>query len=145
LKKVGENRPQGSVAAKSTMVVGTKADITGAKMKGEEFFKQFASEFPVIFISAKNQSNLDALKKQIFQSLRVIRVYTKAPGRKQERDKPYLLPYGSTVFDAAKVIHNEFADSMTYARLWGSEKYEGQRVERYHIIKDRDTIEIHHK
>jgi ribosome-interacting GTPase 1 len=145
LTKCGEKHPQGPIAAKSAIIVATKADTTGADIKGELLFREFGGQFPVVFISIKNQANLDILKEKIFQALQVIRVYTKIPGRKEDLDKPYVLPYGSTVFDAAKVIHNELADRMNYARLWGSEKYDGQRVERDHVLEDRDIIEIHHK
>jgi ribosome-interacting GTPase 1 len=34
---------------------------------------------------------------------------------------------------------------MKYARIWGSEKYIGQRVEKDHILEDRDILEIHIK
>ena len=108
-------------------------------------FKEYESQFPIVFVSVKSRANLDILKEKVFQSLQIIRIYTKIPGRKEDLDKPYVLPYGSTVFDAAKVIHNELADRMKYARLWGSEKYDGQRVERDHVLEDRDIIEIHHK
>ncbi len=145
LTRRGEKHPQGTIAAKSTIILGTKADTVGADLKGESLFKEYESQFPIVFVSVKSRANLDILKEKVFQSLQVIRIYTKIPGRKEDLDKPYVLPYGSTVFDAAKVIHNELADRMKYARLWGSEKYDGQRVERDHVLEDRDIIEIHHK
>jgi ribosome-interacting GTPase 1 len=145
LTRCGEKHPQGAVAAKSAIVLGTKTDTTGADIKGELLFKEFGTLFPIVFVSVKSRANLDTLKEKIFQAMQVIRVYTKIPGRKEDLNKPYVLPFGSTVFDAAKVIHNELADRMVYARLWGSEKYDGQRVERDHVLEDRDIIEIHHK
>ena len=145
LTRRGEKHPQGTIAAKSTIVLGTKADTVGADLKGESLFKEYENQFPIVFASAKSRANLDVLKEKVFRALEVIRIYTKIPGRREDLDKPYVLPYGSTVFDAAKVIHNEVADRMKYARLWGSEKYDGQRVERDHVLEDRDIIEIHHK
>ena len=145
LTRCGVKHPQGTIAAKSAIILGTKADTTDADKKGESLFKEFGNQFPIVFVSVKSRANLDVLKEKIFQALQVIRVYTKIPGRKEDLKKPYVLPYGSSVFDAAKVIHNELADRMNYARLWGSEKYDGQRVERDHVLEDRDIIEIHHR
>jgi ribosome-interacting GTPase 1 len=145
LKRHGESRPQGLMAEKTAIVVGTKADTPSADVKGETVFKEFNDRFPVVFVSKNNETNLQALKHAIFYALQIIRVYTKMPGKNQDLDKPYVMPYGCTVFDAAKVIHNELADRMKFARLWGSEKYDGQRVERDHVLEDKDIIEIHHK
>jgi len=143
LQREGERRPQGSVATKSTILVGNKADVVGARKKGEELLLTYGDDFPCLFISIKNQSNVRELRKTIFQGLRVIRVYTKTPGKKSDFTKPYVLSSGTTVMDAARTIHKELAESIKYARLWGSDKYDGQRVERDHVLEDGDIIEIH--
>ena len=143
LQREGERRPQGSVATKTTILVGNKADVVGARKKGEELLLTYGDDFPCLFISIKNQSNVRELRKTIFQGLRVIRVYTKTPGKKSNLTKPYILSLGTTVMDAARTIHKELAESIKYARLWGSDKYDGQRVERDHVLEDGDIIEIH--
>ena len=143
LQKDGERRPQGPWAVKSTTLIGTKADIPNAHKAGENLIQAYGSDFQCDFISIKNKTNIDELRKIIFRGLRVIRVYTKTPGKKSDFAKPYILQWGTTVSDAAKEIHKELAEKMTFARLWGSDKYDGQRVDRQYVLKDKDIVEIH--
>ena len=143
LRKEGEGRPQSSVAVKRTIVAGTKADTDRNGSKAESLSQAFGQDLPIVFLSVKDGMNLDEIRKVIFKSMHVIRVYTKVPGRKAEMDKPYVLKMGTTVHDAAMTIHKNFADDMKFARLWGSEKYVGQRVEKDHVLEDGDIVEIH--
>ena len=138
-----KRRPQASWAVKSTNLVGNKADTPNASKRAEMIVQTYGDDFPCDFISIKNQTNTDELRRIIFRGIRVIRVYTKTPGKKSDLTKPYILPWGTTVSDAAKEIHKELAETMKYARLWGSDKYDGQRVDRQYVLKDKDIIEIH--
>ena len=44
---------------------------------------------------------MEQLRQAVFEMLEVIRVYTKAPGKKLERTAPYLLKRGSRLVDLA--------------------------------------------
>ncbi|MCU0584430.1 MAG: TGS domain-containing protein [Syntrophales bacterium] len=55
---------------------------------------------------------------------------------------PYTVPVGSTVMDVAEKVHKDFVTKLKYARVWGSAKFDGMRVERTHVLKDRDIIEL---
>ena len=143
LKPEGDRRPQGSIAVKPTLVLGTKADDGDAPRRGERLLNHLRDDFPFVHLSIKHGTKIDELKKMMFEKLRVIRVYTKIPGKKADYEKPYILPAGTTVSDAAKSIHKELADSMTFSRLWGSDAYDGQRVERDHVLQDKDVLEVH--
>lgn len=143
LKREGERKPSSSVAIKSTLLMGSKADSIGARMRAEDLEEAYDNEFPHILTSIKNQTNIDELKNFIFKGLRVIRIYTKIPGKTSDMTKPYVLPSGTTVIEAAKAIHKDMAKTLKFARLWGSDKYDGQRVERNHVMEDGDIIEIH--
>jgi len=142
LSAKGEKRPSGSTAVKPAIIVWNKID----RWPGDQ--RQLPAspldqEIPVISVSIRKDIHVDAFKKMIFNCLDVIRVYTKIPGKSADYDKPYIVPAGTTVYDAASLIHKDIAESMKYARIWGSEKYEGQRVERDHVLEDKDMIEIH--
>jgi len=43
----------------------------------------------------------------------------------------------------AKAVHKDFAQKLKFARIWGKEKYEGQKVNRDYILQDGDIIELH--
>ena len=143
LKREGESKPQGSVAVKPTLLVGTKTDMVQAIGKTKALRLTYGKDFPLVLLSIRNETNVDGFKKEIFKGMKVIRVYTKIPGKKADMDKPYVLPVGTTVQEAAMTIHKELAEMMTFARLWGSDKYDGQRIERDHVMEDGDIIEIH--
>ncbi len=85
------------------------------------------------------------LPKVLFESLDVIRVYTKEPGEDATGD-PLIMRKGSTVMDVARRLHSSLAEGMRYARVWGkSVKFPGQKVGGDHILEDKDIIEIHTK
>ncbi len=139
----GESKPQGTIAHKSTLLVGTKTDDPLAIQKIEKFQSIYGPDFTVSLFSVHDSKKVNSLKEAIFQGLRIVRIYTKTPGEKITYDQPYVLPLGTTVYQGAVEIHKELAEKMKYARLWGSDKYNGQRVERDYVIQDRDIIEIH--
>jgi ribosome-interacting GTPase 1 len=50
---------------------------------------------------------------------------------------------GSTVLDVAKEIHRDFYKNLKNARVWGSTRFPGQRVEKEYVLKDKDIVELH--
>ena len=94
-------------------------------------------------VSTTTGDGLERLRHTLFESLRVVRVYTKTPGRKPDLGRPFVLPLGSRVTDLAEIIHRDIAAHLKFARLWGSGRFEGQTVQRDHVLQDRDVIELH--
>jgi hypothetical protein len=97
----------------------------------------------MIAVSAASGNNLNDLKKSIFQALDIIRVHTKSPGQKPDLTDPIILKTGSTVKNAAEDVHKDFKAKLKYAVVWGSGKFDGQRVSQDHVLKDNDIIELH--
>ena len=56
---------------------------------------------------------------------------------------PFTLPAGGTVIDLAMAIHRELTEKLKYARIWGTDVYPGQNVQRNHVLNDKDIIELH--
>jgi len=86
------------------------------------------------------------IKENIWNSLGLIYVYTKSPGK--EKDEPAIaLKEGSTIRDLAAYIHKDFLRKFKFARLWGkSSKFKGyQIVGLNHVLKSGDIVEIHAK
>ena len=79
----------------------------------------------------------------MFQDLNIIRVHTKNPGKKVELNDPMIMKKGSTMKDAAEAVHKDFRKKLKYALVWGSGKFDGQRVSQDHILQDNDVIELH--
>lgn len=112
-----------------------------------DIFKEKPKEFniPLKVISGSSfiEEDLNRLKDTLFKELGVIRVYTKEPGKPPDFKDPLILKKGSMVLDAAEKLHKEIARKLKYARLWGSSKFDGQRVDKNYILKDKDIVEFH--
>jgi small GTP-binding protein len=127
---------------KKALVIGNKLDLDNAKQNYAELQKKYR-QFPLVAISAREGTGLEELKLKLYQLLDIIRVYTKAPGKKPVFTDPVVLPRGSTLEDAAAAVHKDFLKRLKYARLWGSGKHDGIMVKRDHIMRDGDIIELH--
>jgi len=128
---------------KKTLIVGNKIDLEEASQNYNDLQEMYQDLIPVVAISARKGTALEELKLKIFQTLNIIRVYTKTPGQKPELDDPIILERGSTLEDAAADVHKDFQAKLKYARLWGSGKHDGIMVKRDHVLQDGDIIELH--
>jgi hypothetical protein len=87
--------------------------------------------------------NFDELKKEAYQMLDILRVYTKIPGKEPDLAEPVILKKGSTVGDVALSIHKDFVAKLRYAKIWGSGKFDGQMVKQDYHVNEGDVIELH--
>ncbi len=129
--------------AKRTLLVANKMDASGAEEDFEILSELYGARFPLVRVSAETGEGLDELRKAVFDMLQIIRIYTKAPGKKLERVAPYVLKRGSRLIDLAAHVHHDFLTQLKYARLWGHGKFEGQMVNRDHLLEDKDVVELH--
>jgi ribosome-interacting GTPase 1 len=137
--------PEGLIGKRprKMMVIGNKSDLDMSGAGWHQTKTQYGSQFPMIAVSATSGNNLNDLKKSIFQALEIIRVHTKSPGQKPDLTDPIILKTGSTVKNAAEDVHKDFKAKLKYAVVWGSGKFDGQRVSQDHILQDNDIIELH--
>jgi small GTP-binding protein len=125
------------------MVVANKIDLDDSGQKEKQVVSEYGARFPLVMVSAVFDIGLDDLKKKIFEALRIMRVYTKTPGTKPDMNDPIILKNTSTIKEAAEEVHKDFKAKLKYAVVWGSGKFDGQRVGPEHILKDGDIIELH--
>ncbi len=128
---------------KKALVVGNKSDLAQADRNYALLQKAYSERLLVVAISAKKGTGLEELKRQIYQILDIIRVYTRVPGGKPDFRDPIILSRGSTLEDAAAQVHKDFLARLKYARVWGSGKHDGVMVKRDHVLQDGDIIELH--
>ena len=136
--KDGETR----VLAKKALVAANKKDLPGAAENVERLEAFCRGRFPLVALSCLKKEGLEDLKQEIFRLASIIRVYSKPPGKEPDLSMPYTVPVGSTVMDVAEKVHKDFVTKLKYARVWGSAKFDGMRVERTHVLKDKDVIEL---
>ena len=125
------------------LIVGNKIDRDNARQNYAALKNKYGGQIPVVAISAKEGIGLEEMKREIFQMLDIIRVYTKAPGQKPDLTDPIILDRGSRLEDAAAAVHKDFAAKLKYARIWGSGKHDGIMAKRGHVLQDGDIIELH--
>ena len=126
-----------------TLLVANKIEEPGAEDTLEILRSTYESRFPVCAVSAKTGKGLEALRRATYDGLNILRVYCKPPGEEPSMKSPVVLPRGSTVVEMAESIHKDFAHQLKYARIWGSGKFDGQRVQRDYVIQEGDVIELH--
>ncbi|MGD1001790.1 MAG: GTPase [Candidatus Brocadiia bacterium] len=126
-----------------TAIVANKMDLPGATDRLEVLREFYSGRFEIWPVSGAMGEGLQALPARLFDFLRLIRVYTKEPGKKADLAAPYTLPAGSTVLQLAISVHREFEQTLKSARIWGSGKYEGIYVKRDHLLQDKDVVELH--
>ena len=125
------------------LIVGNKNEMAGSNENWERLHLHYAKLFPLVSISAREGSSLEEFKRAIYQALNIVRVYTKTPGSKADLADPMILEKGSTLEEAAESLHKDFYQNLKYAVVWGSGKYDGQRVSKGHVLQDGDIVEFH--
>jgi ribosome-interacting GTPase 1 len=129
--------------AKKTLLVGNKLDAASAAEDLEILKELYGARFPILALSGETGEGLDGLRRAAFDLLELVRVYTKAPGKKLELTTPYVLKRGSRLVDLAAHVHHDFLTQLKYARVWGHGKFEGQMVNRDYLLADKDVVELH--
>lgn len=107
------------------------------------FMELTGIRIPCIGISIRTGKNIPLFMRHIFDLSRVIRVYTKSPGKEPDMKTPYVIPRESTLDDLAGKIHKDFVEKLKHARIWGRVVRDGQMVQRDYVMQDGDVVEIH--
>jgi ribosome-interacting GTPase 1 len=134
--------PEGG-ESKPMLTLGTKADAPGARENLEALLELRPELERLLPVSAETGEGLRELARACFDMLGVVRIYTKEPGEPPDMTEPFTLTRGSTVYDLAVAVHRELAHTLKHARIWGSGKFEGQSVQRDHVLEDGDVVELH--
>lgn len=134
--------PIGSVR-KKMLIVLNKCDRADSGDAAEGVEKIVNGRIGVVSVSAGSGQGIEDLKERIFGVIEIIRIYTKIPGKKPDMHSPFVLPVESTVMDLAREIHHDFSDNLRFARVWGSARFDGQSVQRDHVLQDGDIVELH--
>jgi hypothetical protein len=128
---------------KRTVLAANKIDAAGAPRAFEDLGMLLDGPYERLAVSATDGRGLETLRRTVFGLLRVVRVYSKIPGKKPEKDSPFTLRVGSTVMDMARAVHKDFSEKLQYARVWNAAGLDGLRVNRDYVLADEDIVELH--
>jgi uncharacterized protein len=126
-----------------TLLVANKADLVTDPEEVAALEELLQVDFPSLRVSAETGQGLGEIAPWLFRALGIVRVYTKAPGKAADRDRPFTVRRGDTVLDVARLVHKDIAASFRFARLWGSGVFDGQQVGADHRVADGDVVELH--
>jgi hypothetical protein len=133
---------QGNILGKRAFCICTKSDIAKAGAI-ERLKKSCRHPLEYVEVSIKTGAGVEQFGRKIFDLLGIIRIYAKPPGKPADMTDPFTLPTGSTVMDLARAIHRQLAENLKSARIWGTGVYDGQNVQRTHVLNDKDIVELH--
>ncbi len=118
-------------------MLGQKLDVFPIScVKEEKVSKVTVSELTEDKISSSKLPSL------LFHWLKIVRVYTKVPGQKADRERPYTVFAGQSVNDICALIHKDFFEKLRFARLWRGNA-DPVTVSRNELVQDGDILELH--
>lgn len=126
-----------------TLLVATKCDDEAADLRLELAKESLGDRLPWHIISAERGDGMVELRAKLFALLKVMRIYTKHPGKPADTGSPFTCPVGSTVAEFAGCVHNDLEDTVKSARVWGTGVFDGQTVGRDHVLSEKDVVELH--
>lgn len=126
------------------LLLGNKIDLPGAPDNLAVLKELYGERFRCLPVSATTGENLDQFARIVYESLGIVRMYSKPPGKAVDMSRPYVLRRGQTVQDAARLVHKDFAEKLKFTRLYHiSGEGSGLMVDRRHIVEDEDILEFH--
>jgi len=128
---------------KAVIIVVNKCDLLDGDGGTKALGDKYENRYPVFAVSAVDKRGLEGLRIGIFRNSGIIRVYSKEPGKKPDLETPFTIPAGSDVLDLAELIHKDFVRNFKYACIWGSARFDGQRVNKDYVLHDGDIVEYH--
>jgi ribosome-interacting GTPase 1 len=134
--------PDGFFCRRALLVLN-KADLLSDPEDLELYREVLGEHFPVRVVSARTGQGLPELRKSLFAFLGLVRVYTRAPGKPANFKSPFVVPARSTLQELADRIHHDLGRNLKFARVWGSDTFDGQRVQRDYLLREGDIVEIH--
>lgn len=137
------NSEESKLFFKKVIIVANKKDACVGESVLEDLKEFCEGKFCLVSVSALYGEGLEDLRKKVFLMLDIIRVYSKIPGKKPDMSDPFALKKGSSVMDLARAVHKDFSEKLKYARIWSKSTYQGQKVNRDHILEDEDILELH--
>src|SRR5262249_40718996 len=138
----GEELPVG-VVPRRALLLGNKSDVAASKDNWDILQELYNQRWPTLAVSAMQGHNLEALRRALYTLLDIVRVYTKAPGKKPDLSAPFTMPRGSTVVEVAAPVHKEFCTHPQIRPIRGTKKYKRQMVQRDYIVQEGYVIELH--
>ena len=141
--RTGFDEEDFSIVHIRTLLILTRASDPDADLRLELLEESTGRTFEVIRVELDDDASCESLRDTIYNTLEVVRVYTKPPGKPADYEAPFTVPREGTIEDLALQVHRELATNLKFARIWGEGVHDGQSVGREHVLSDKDLVELH--
>lgn len=102
-----------------------------------------ASDPHHVVLSVKQNLNMEFTIERLWETLNMIRIYTKPKGTAPDLTEPVILKVGSTVEDLCRNIHREMIKKFRYCLVWGrSARHRPQTVGISHVLFEGDVVQV---
>jgi ribosome-interacting GTPase 1 len=132
-----------SVVNVRTLLVATRGSDADAGTRIDFWNELSPAAVETAAVEFDDPASVEALRETIYRLLNVMRVYTKAPGKKPDATPPFSLPTGATVEDLALKVHQEVAAKLKFAKVWSGGAADPQTAGPLHVLKEGDLVELH--
>ncbi|MBW1990900.1 MAG: TGS domain-containing protein [Deltaproteobacteria bacterium] len=137
-----QNTPE-NLTPYRTLVILNRADLLPDPEELDLYLELLRERLPTLAVSAEQRTGLPELKAALFDLLGKVRVYTRPPGKAADFKSPFVIPRNTTVAELADLIHHDLGRKFKFARVWGKNTFDGQRVQRDYLLQEGDVVEIH--
>jgi small GTP-binding protein len=124
------------------LVLCNKNDDETSDENYQIFCQLMETEWPCIPISVTTGRRIEEMQERIFETLEIVRIFSKPPGKEPDMTAPFVMKKGGTVDDFALKLHKDFHEQLKSARVWGSTSFDGQMVSRDYVLLDGDIVEL---
>lgn len=139
---LAEEHPERGSKVVPVLALCNKNDDEESDENYRIFCQLMEGEWPCIPVSAATGRNVDKMQQAVFETLGIVRIYSKAPNQEPDLGAPFVMKQGGTVDDFARKLHKDFYEKLKSARVWGSSDFDGQMVGRDYVLQDGDVVEL---
>ena len=111
-----------SIIRVKTLLVATRGNDLDCDDRLAFFREMTETDFATCNVDLDQPVARESLRDAIFQSLGVIRLYTKKPGKPADYSSPFVVKSGGTVEDLAAVVHRELVETLKVRESLGRER-----------------------
>jgi small GTP-binding protein len=123
-------------------LIANKMDTPGADERLGLLGEMAGEKFEITPLSCIKGEDAEKIPEMLFQWLRIVRVYTKMPGRRADKIRPYTVFSGQSVQDICALVHKDFYEKLRFARLWRGSAAP-ITVSKNEPVHDGDIVELH--
>ncbi len=128
-----------------TMLIANKSDrLDDPEAELRAFEELTGLRWPALAVSATSGHGLGDIGAWLFEHLRIVRVYTKVPGKPADRSRPFTHTPRPDRRGRRAAWCTATSRARSSTRACGERQgYDGQHVGPEHVLADGDVVELH--